>query len=278
MSFGILNNINALQSEAALNSTQASLGTTLQQLSTGMRINTGADDPAGLAIANGLSANIAALTQSVSNANDGVGSLQVADGALSQVTSLLNTAVTIATEAATGTVSSAQRDSLNSEYQQILDEINQIGTTTTYNGTSVFSATTTSIFLTDANSTSTITNSVGALSTTVLGLTSGGGTNTSLAGTDGTGAQAALTAIDAAIQTVANDRGSIGASVVRLQDASAVMTTEITNLTAAENNIMAADIPSTISNLSRESVLSQTGMAALAQANSQESSILTLLH
>jgi flagellin len=278
MSFGILNNINALQSEAALNSTQASLGTTLQQLSTGMRINTGADDPAGLAIANGLSANIAALTQSVSNANDGVGSLQVADGALSQVTSLLNTAVTIATEAATGTVSSSQRDSLNSEYQQILDEINQIGTTTTYNGTSVFSATTTSIFLTDANSTSTITNSVGALSTTVLGLTSGGGTNTSLAGTDGTSAQAALTAIDAAIQTVANDRGSIGASVVRLQDASAVMTTEITNLTAAENNIMAADIPSTISNLSRESVLSQTGMAALAQANSQESSILTLLH
>ena len=82
----------------------------------------------------------------------------MADGALSQVTSLLNTAVTIATEAATGTVSSAQRDSLNSEYKQILDEINQIGTTTTYNGTSVFSAATTSIFLTDANSSSTITN------------------------------------------------------------------------------------------------------------------------
>jgi flagellin len=277
MSFGILNNINALNAEAALNTTQSSLNTTLQQLATGQRINTGSDDPAGLAIANGLSANIAALTQSVSNANDGVGSLQVADGALSQVTSLLNTAVTIATEAASGTVSSSQRDSLNSEYQQILQEINQIGTTTTYNGTSVFSATTTSIFLTDANSTSTITNSVGALSTTVLGLTTNN-TNTSLAGTDGSSAQTALTAIDAAIQTVANDRGSIGASVVRLQDASAVMTTEITNLTAAENNIMAADVPSTISNLSRESVLSQTGMAALAQANSQESSILTLLH
>ena len=86
-----------------------------------------------------------------------------------------------------------------------------------------------------------------------------------------------VTAIDAAIQTVANDRGTIGASVVRLQDASAVMTTQVTNLTAAENNIMAADIPSTISNLSRQSVLSQTGMAALAQANSQEQSILKLL-
>jgi flagellin len=277
MSFGVLNNIPALQAEQALGNTQGSLNTTLQQLATGQRINSGATDPAGLAIANGLSANIAALNQSIQNANDGTGSLQVADGALSQVTSLLNTAVTIATEAATGTVSSAQRDSLNSEYQAILSEINRIGTSTAYNGTSVFSASTTSIFLTDANSSSTITDSVGALSTTALGLTTGG-TNTSLAGTDGTGAQAALTAIDAAIQTVANDRGTIGAAVNRLNDASAVMTTQVQNLTAAENNIMAADIPSTISDLSRESVLNQTGMAALAQANSQESSILTLLH
>ncbi len=277
MSFGVLNNIPALQAEAALGNTQSTLNTTLEQLATGQRINSGATDPAGLAIANGLSANIAALNQSIQNANDGTGSLQVADGALSQVTSLLNTAVTIATEAATGTVSSAQRDSLNSEYQAILSEINRIGTSTAYNGTSVFSASTTSIFLTDANSSSTITDTVGALSTTVLGLTTGG-TNTSLAGTDGTGAQAALTAIDAAIQTVANDRGTIGASVNRLNDASAVMTTQVQNLTAAENNIMAADIPSTISDLSRESVLNQTGMAALAQANSQESSILTLLH
>jgi flagellin len=277
MSFGVLNNIPALQAEAALGNTQSTLNSTLEQLATGQRINSGATDPAGLAIANGLSANIAALNQSIQNANDGTGSLQVADGALSQVTSLLNTAVTIATEAATGTVSSAQRDSLNSEYQAILSEINRIGTSTAYNGTSVFSASTTSIFLTDANSSSTITDTVGALSTTVLGLTTGG-TNTSLAGTDGTGAQTALTAIDAAIQTVANDRGTIGASINRLNDASAVMTTQVQNLTAAENNIMAADIPSTISDLSRESVLNQTGMAALAQANSQESSILTLLH
>ncbi|HKN59937.1 MAG TPA: flagellin [Candidatus Acidoferrales bacterium] len=272
MPFGILNNIPALQAEGALDSTQMSLNTTLQQLSTGMRINSGADDPAGLAIANGLSANIAALNQSVQNANDGVGNLQVADGALSQVTSLLNTAVTIATEASTGTVSSSQRDSLDAEYQQILQEINRIGTTTEYNGTSVFSAATTSIYLTDANANSTITSTVGALSDTTLALN-----GTSLAGVDGTGAQAALTAIDAAVQTVANDRGTIGASVNRLQDASAVMTTEVQNLTAAENNIMAADIPSAISQLSNLSVLSQTGMAALAQANSQQQSILKLL-
>jgi flagellin len=272
MPIGILNNIPALQAESALATTQSNLNTTLEQLATGQRINSGSDDPAGLAIANGLSANIAALNQSIQNANDGVGSLQVADGALSQVTSLLNTAVTIATESSSGTVSSAQRNSLDSEYQQILSEINRIGSSTSYNGTSVFSAATTSIFLTDANSNSTITSSVGVLSSTSLGLN-----GTALSGTDGTTAQTALTAIDAAIQTVANDRGSIGASVTRLQDASAVMTTQVQNLTAAENNIMAADIPSTISTLSSQSVLSQTGMAALAQANSQEQNILKLL-
>jgi flagellin len=113
MSFGILNNIPALAAENALNGTQSALNTTLQQLATGMRINSGATDPAGLAIANGLSAHIAALSQSIHNANDGVGSLQVADGALSQVTTLLNTAVSIAEEAATGTVGSAQRDAPN---------------------------------------------------------------------------------------------------------------------------------------------------------------------
>ncbi|HXX20288.1 MAG TPA: flagellin [Candidatus Acidoferrum sp.] len=274
MPFGILNNISALQAEGALESTQNSLSTTLQQLSTGQRINSGSDDPAGLAIANGLSANIAALNQSIQNANDGVGNLQVADGALSQVTSLLNTAVTIATEASTGTVSSSQRGSLDAEYQQILQEITQIGSTTDYNGTAVFNGATTSIYLTDGTNASPITTTISALTTAGLGLSTGG-VNTNLL--TAASAQTALTAIGAAVQTVANDRGSIGASVNRLQDASSVMTTEVQNLTAAENNIMAADIPSAISQLSNLSVLSQTGMAALAQANSQQQSILKLL-
>jgi flagellin len=274
MSFGILNNIPALSAENALNSTQMSLNTTLEQLSTGQRINSGSDDPAGLAIANGLSANIAALNQSASNASDGIGSLQVADGALSQVTSLLNTAVSIATEASTGTVSSAQRGSLDAEYQQILAEIGQIGTSTSYNGQSVFSTATTSIYLSDATSggSYTIANSVGALTTTSLSLNA-----TALTGTDGSKAQTALAAIDTAIQTVANDRGAIGASVVRLQDASSVINTQVQNLTAAENNIMAADIPKAVSNLSTQSVLEQTGFSALAQANSQEQAVLKLL-
>jgi flagellin len=138
MPIGILNNINSLAAENELTLTSTALSHTLQQLSSGSRINSGADDPAGLSIANGLQANISALTQSVSNANNGVGQLQLADGALAQVTNLLNTAVTLATESATGTVSNSQRTAIQAQYASILAEINRIGNATTYNGQAVF--------------------------------------------------------------------------------------------------------------------------------------------
>ena len=138
MPLGILNNIASIAAENSLTLTSNALNTTLQQLSSGSRINTGADDAAGLAIANGLQANVTALTQSVSNANNGVGELQLADGALAQVTTLLNRAVTLATESATGTVSDPQRTALQAEYSSILAEINRVGSSTTYNGQAVF--------------------------------------------------------------------------------------------------------------------------------------------
>ncbi len=142
MPIGILNNIPSLEAENELTLTSNALNTTLEQLSSGSRINSGADDPAGLAIANGLQANIAALTQSVSNANDGVGELQLADGALAQVTNLLDTAVTLATESATGTVSNTQRTAIQAQYASILAEITRIGTSTTYNSQAVFQSAT----------------------------------------------------------------------------------------------------------------------------------------
>ncbi len=140
MALGVLNNISAVYAENNLNQTQASLQNTLQQLSSGSRINSGADDAAGLSIANGLQANSSALTQSSSNASAGVGFLQVADGALSQVTNLLNRAVTLATEAGGGTLSGAQLSAANQEYQDILTQIGTIGSTTNYNGIQVFTS------------------------------------------------------------------------------------------------------------------------------------------
>src|SRR5208337_3851002 len=122
----ILNSISSLTAENALSSTQTSLQNTLTQLSSGLKINSGSDDAAGLSIANGLQANIAALTQSSSNASDGIGILQTADGAMSQVTTLLNRAVTLATEASNGGLSTAQSTALDTEYQSILTEITNI--------------------------------------------------------------------------------------------------------------------------------------------------------
>jgi len=142
MSLGVLNNLSAVYAENSLNNTNNSLNTVLQQLSSGSKINSGADDAAGLSLVNGLQANQQALNQSQTNATEGVGLLQVADGALSQVTSLLNRAVTLATEASNGTLNSTQDTAANQEYQSILSEINNIGTTTTYNQEQVFGSNT----------------------------------------------------------------------------------------------------------------------------------------
>jgi flagellin len=152
MSLGVLNNINAIYAENNLNNTSNSLSTVLQQLSSGSKINSGADDAAGLSLVNGLQANSQALAQSGTNAQEGVGLLSVADGALSQVTNLLNRAVTLATEASNGTLNSSQDTAANQEYQSILSEISNIGSTTTYNNTAVF-GTNTNIYTGDSSTT-----------------------------------------------------------------------------------------------------------------------------
>jgi flagellin len=142
MALSVLNNIASLTAQNNLTVTNNNLNNTLLQLSSGSRINSGADDPAGLSIVNGLQANITALTQSAQNATDGVGQLQVADGALSQVTTLLNRAVTLATEAANGGLTPSQFSAITNEYGSILNEINRIGNATNFNGTAVFQAAT----------------------------------------------------------------------------------------------------------------------------------------
>lgn len=142
MALSILNNIPSLAAQNQMSITNSSLQKTLFRLSSGSRINSGADDAAGLAIADGLRANVTALSQSARNATDGVGKLQVADGALAQVTTLLNRAVTLATEASTGTLDAAgnQRTALNAEFTAIKAEIDRIGQKTTFNGAAIFGA------------------------------------------------------------------------------------------------------------------------------------------
>ncbi len=174
MSLGVLNNISAIYAENNLNNTSNSLSNVLQQLSSGSKINSGADDAAGLSLVNGLQANQTALAQSQTNASEGVGLLKVADGALSQVTNLLNRAVTLATEVSNSTLTGAQQTSANQEYKSILDEIDIIGSTTTYNQQTVFN-TTTNIYTGDSSSRSALIDSLNirALSSSNVGDTAG---------------------------------------------------------------------------------------------------------
>ncbi|MGA8742550.1 MAG: flagellin [Terracidiphilus sp.] len=269
----VLNSVSQLGAENALSSTQASLQKTLQQLSTGLKINSGSDDAAGLSIASGLGASISALTQSSQNASNSVGLLQTADGALSQVTSLLNRAVTLATEAANGGLTSAQSDAANTEYNSILGEIDAIGANTNFNGSQVFSATALSTFTGDGTAAgdATTSTSIGSLtSATTLSLTKdalkAGGTP-----------QTELEAITTAIDTVSSLRGTIGASVNQLTADSNVENTQVTNLTSAQNNVQNADISSTVAKMTQYNVLEQTGMAALSQSNQAQQAVLKLL-
>jgi flagellin len=283
MSLGVLNNIAAIYAQNNLNTTQNKLQNTLEQLSSGSRINSGADDAAGLAVANGLTANVAALSQSAQNAQSGVGLLQTADGALSQVTNLLNRAVTLATEASNGTLTTGQAAAADAEFQSITTEITNIGKSTNYNSTAAFSSSAVTVFTSDGTSSgsTTFSETVGALSSSSIGETtigsSGGQSLSSDKLTSGTAAQSALTDITSAIADVANERGSLGASINQLNAASNVASTESVNLTAASSSIVSTDYGQATTALASEQVLSQTGISALAQANSVQQEVLKLL-
>jgi len=281
MAFNILYNVSSLAAQNQMNLTSASLQNTLLQLSSGSRINSGADDAAGLAIADGLQANITALTQSARNATDGLGALQVADGSMAQVTTLLNRAVTLATEASNGTVSAQQGQALDAEFTAIKAEIDRIGSNTTYNGAQVFSGTTSNVYLTDATAagSSSIDITVGKLSSKSIGFSTGV-TPVDLSGdslTSQANAQKALTDIDTAIANVAADRGAIGAVMNRLQSASNVISNQVQNLTQAESSIRSADISKEVADMSKYSILQQTGVAALQQSNQMQQAVLQLL-
>ena len=267
----ILNNSAALAAENQLNITTTNANAALQQLSSGSRINSGSDDAAGLAIADGLNANVAALNQSAQNVTDGVGELQTADGAMAQITNLLNRAVTIATEASNGTVSTTQASAINSEYQDLLGEIGNIADTTNYNGQTIF-GTTLNLFTSDGTTggTKTFSVSVSSVTTTALSLNSTSLTTTA-------NASSALTAITAAISTIAADRGNLGGTVEQLNAASSVATTESQNLSSASSGITSADIGKVVAEDTQYSVLEQTGISALQQANQQSQAVLKLL-
>jgi flagellin len=289
MSLGILTNVAATYAENNLDQTSNSLQTVLQQLSSGSRINSGADDAAGLSVSDGLGANEAALTQSAQNAQNGVGLLQTADGALSQVTNLLDRAVTLATEASNGGLTSAQSTAADTEFQSIITEIGNIGSDTNFNSTAVFGAATTNFVVSDGTTggTTTIGATIGALASTSVGVTATdvAGTITTTAGqsfaglnlTTQTTSQTALTDVTKAIADVSAQRGAIGANINQLNAAANVASSEEVNLSSAQSSILSTNYGQATSDLAKYQVLDQTGISALAQANSTQQEILKLL-
>ncbi len=304
MSLGVLNNISAMYAASNLNNTQNSLNKTLQQLSSGSKINSGADDAAGLSLINGLQANATALAQSQTNATEGVGLLQVADGALSQVTSLLNRAVTLATETSNGTLNQSQTDAANQEYQSILAEIDNIGSTTTYNGKQVFgqaAGQTVDIYVGDSTDTGASINSLYFAEVKSTSLGDGGGTValtaasgatpatikytagtgqvdlTGTLNTSTTASQGILNKLNDAIKDVAAQDGYVGAQINTLTAVSSVISTQQQNIVSAQNAVQATDYAQASSDLSKYEILSQTGISALAQANSMQQEVTKLL-
>ena len=282
-SFSVINNIAALYAQNQLTTTSTHLTQSITRLSSGKRINSGSDDAAGLMIADVLRANVRALEQAVRNANDCLSVGQIADGALGEITNLLTRAVTLAEEAATETVDSTGRTALDAEFTQIEAEIARIANQTNFGGVELFTTAgingELSAFVGDIFGTSSI-------AVTIRTITAGDDGTVSLLGTQDLtavhldsqdGAQSALFIIREALIDVAADRGTIGAGMNRLQSAVEVMNSQTLNTAAAESTIRDANMAKEISNLTKYQILAQTGTAALAQANSQSASIISLL-
>jgi len=281
-SFSILNNIAGLNAQSQLNINNTNLTRTLLRLSSGKRINSGADDAAGLQIADSLRANVRALDQAVRNANDGISVAQIADGALQEISNILTRAVTLAEEAATATVDSSGRASINAEFSQIQAEIARIANQTNFNGVGIFTSSglggSLSIFVGDISTASTIDVTINTIATVGDTVTDLGGQNLSTIDmTTAAGASSALTAVKDALGAVASARAEIGGGMNRLQSAVAVLQSQSINTQAAESVIRDANVAEEVANLTKYQILAQSGISALAQANVNSQQVLALI-
>jgi flagellin len=271
MSLRIQTNIEAFDAHRNLVSTQNELSTSMQRLSSGFRINRAADDAAGLAISEKLQAQIGGLDQAQRNAQDGVNLVQTGEGALAEVQSMLQRVRDLAVQFNNGTLAASDQAAITAEVAQLCAEINDIGNQTQFNGISLLSGTGSITFQVGANDGETLTVSTVAL----FGSGTTYSVDSSLFTFSGT---VNLSAIDAAIQNVSNDRSTFGSVQNRLDHRLNNLATYQENLTASESGIKDVDMASEMVNFTKLQILNQAGTAMLAQANSAPQSVLSLLH
>ncbi|MCP4217966.1 MAG: flagellin FliC [bacterium] len=285
-SFSVLNNFSSLQAQKDLYFTNIGLNKTLGKLSSGKRIVEAGDDAAGLAIASSLKADAMALDQAVRNANDGIAIIQIADGALNKISDLLMRAVTLAEQAASDTVGTDEKATLDVEYREILNELDRVVSVANFKGERLFSTTqafTKGVYVGDTQFASFITISIGGSSgagTSALGLSTRNGVNTTPSFSSVSSQASAIETLgllQTAIASVSRFRGSLGAQQNRLVNAVGIIQIQSLNIKAAESAISDANMAEEIVNMTKWQILMQSGMSSLAQANASSQMVLQLL-
>lgn len=279
MGMFINTNVGALNANRNLNFNNTQMGKTMEKLSSGYRINRAADDAAGLAISEKMRFQINGLSQAQRNAQDGISLIQTAEGALTEVHSMLQRINTLANQAANGTYDSTDRDKIELEVKELIGEIDNISKTVNFNGIQLLGnsasgdALGTEVkFQIGADADTTISVSLKDMSTTGLSINA-----ITVAGTDETNANATITAIKAAISTVSEQRATFGAVQNRLEHTVNNLGVMVENLSASESRIRDADMATEMTAFTKNQILVQAGTAMLAQANSAPQAVLKLL-
>jgi flagellin len=278
MSISIQTNVTSLFAQQNLATNTEFQSQTIQQLTSGFRINRSGDDAAGLAVANLYRSNIAELNQGVRNANDGTSILQIIDGGLNNISNILDRLKTLATESATGTFT-GDRATLNNEFTSLLSEINRqasnIGLSSA-GGAASLNNTNIAVYIgggdvqADAQVHVDLSGATNQVDSTGLAI------NTSAVDT-AANALLAITAIETAVGSLGAVQGKVGTGENTLQYATQLASSQITNFSAAESHIRDADVAAEAANLTKAQTLQQTSIAALAQANSAPAAVLKLL-
>ena len=266
MPLSINTNISSMNAQRNLAGSQMSLATSMQRLSSGLRVNSAKDDAAGLAIADRMNAQVRGMTVAMRNANDGVSMAQTAEGALSTVTDALQRMRELGVQAQNGTNSTSDRANLDTEYQQLSQEITRIAAQTKFNGTAIIGAGAgANVFQVGANNGETL-----AITTTTVTTVAGSLTSAANAST-------AVAALDVALDTITTQRATYGAAMNRFGMAISNLAISTENQSAARGRIMDADFAVETANLSRAQILQQAGNAMVAQANQLPNQVMTLL-
>jgi flagellin len=273
-------NIASLNAQRNLTTSQSSLNTSLQRLSSGLRVNSAKDDAAGLAIADRMSSEIRGNTVAMRNANDGISMAQTAEGSLAKIGDNLQRMRELAVQAANGTNTADNRTALNTEFSELQAEVTRVVGATTYNGVKVLASASDMKFQVGAGfdaTTDAITVKGSDLSAAASTVAIAADAAVELNGTDETKALDAITKIDAALKEVNTRRTTYGAVQNRFEAVVSNLQTSVESASASRSRIVDADFASETANLTRGQILQQAGTAMLAQANSLPNGVLSLL-